>query len=289
MMCQRFNCSQNWKKASGGHNQRLEFLGDTVLQLITTDYLYKHFPYHHEGHLSILRTCLVSNRTQSVICDDIGMTKYLVTPKVMQKSGMPVLRVKDKADLVEAFLGALYVDRGFDYCKVFCRICFFPRLKFFIIAQHWNDPKSQLQQCCLTLRQMDGGEPDIPEYRTIAVEGPTNTRIYKVAVYFRKKRLAVGCGHTMQLAQMRAAENALIKRSDLFPTLKNTTKHSAAQGRHDNGPIAKMKCEPTDRTKQHILFNSTHALQSNAGSSLTDDIQTSKPQIISLLDLKIGF
>lgn len=57
--------------------------------------------------------------------------------------------------------------------------------QFFIIAQHWNDPKSQLQQCCLALRQMDGGEPDIPEYRTIAVEGPTNTRIYKVAVYFR--------------------------------------------------------------------------------------------------------
>ncbi|KAM3717120.1 Ribonuclease [Dirofilaria immitis] len=269
-----------------GHNQRLEFLGDTVLQLITTDYLYKHFPYHHEGHLSILRTCLVSNRTQSVICDDIGMTKYLVTPKVMQKSGLPILRVKDKADLVEAFLGALYVDRGFDYCKVFCRICFFPRLKFFIIAQHWNDPKSQLQQCCLTLRQMDGGEPDIPEYRTIAVEGPTNTRVYKVAVYFRKKRLAVGCGHTMQLAQMRAAENALIKRSDLFPTLKNTTKRSAVQNKHDSDLIAKMKYVPVDRSKQRNPFDSTHALQSDGGSLLVDDIPTSKPQIISLLDLK---
>ncbi|VDK69958.1 unnamed protein product [Litomosoides sigmodontis] len=268
-----------------GHNQRLEFLGDTVLQLITTDYLYKHFPYHHEGHLSILRTCLVSNRTQSVICDDIGMTKYLVTPKVMQKSGMPVLRVKDKADLVEAFLGALYVDRGFDYCKVFCRICFFPRLKFFIIAQHWNDPKSQLQQCCLTLRQMDGGEPDIPEYRTIAIEGPTNTRIYKVAVYFRKKRLAVGCGHTMQLAQMRAAENALIKRSDLFPSLKNT-KHGAVNSRRDSGLIAKVKCESADRAKQRTIFDSTHIFQQDSGSSLIDSSQTSRPQIISLLDLK---
>ncbi|KAL3985500.1 Ribonuclease-III-like family protein [Acanthocheilonema viteae] len=269
-----------------GHNQRLEFLGDTVLQLITTDYLYKHFPYHHEGHLSILRTCLVSNRTQSVICDDIGMTKYLVTPKVMQKGGLPVLRVKDKADLVEAFLGALYVDRGFDYCKVFCRICFFPRLKFFIIAQHWNDPKSQLQQCCLTLRQMDGGEPDIPEYRTIAVEGPTNTRVYKVAVYFRKKRLAVGCGHTMQLAQMHAAENALIKRSDLFPTLKNTAKHGAVQSKRDNDSIVKVKCEPTDRAKQRTSFDSTHVLQPDTGSSLIDDSQTSRPQIVSLLDLK---
>ncbi|VDK18834.1 unnamed protein product, partial [Anisakis simplex] len=168
-----------------GHNQRLEFLGDTVLQLITTDYLYKHFPMHHEGHLSILRTCLVSNKTQSVICDDIGMTKYLVMPKAIKKNGIPILRIKDKADLVESFLGALYVDRGLGYCKIFCRVCFFPRLKYFIVSQRWNDPKSQLQQCCLTLRQMDGDEPDIPEYRTIAVEGPTNTRLYKVAVYFR--------------------------------------------------------------------------------------------------------
>lgn len=53
------------------------------------------------------------------------------------------------------------------------------------MSQRWNDPKSQLQQCCLTLRQVDGSEPDIPEYKTIAVEGPTNTRLYKVAVYFR--------------------------------------------------------------------------------------------------------
>ncbi|VDN05000.1 unnamed protein product [Thelazia callipaeda] len=268
-----------------GHNQRLEFLGDTVLQLITTDYLYKHFPYHHEGHLSILRTCLVSNRTQSVICDDIGMSKYVVTPKVMQKSGLPQLRVKDKADLVEAFLGALYVDRGLDYCKVFCRICFFPRLKFFIISQHWNDPKSQLQQCCLTLRQMDGSEPDIPEYKTIAVEGPTNTRVYKVAVYFRNKRLAVGCGHTMQLAQMHAAENALIKRADLFPTLKSA-KHNTEQHKHENNQTIKMKQESSNIRKQQTSSDSSQSFQRDASASVTDDCQTPKPPILSLLDLK---
>lgn len=77
------------------------------------------------------------------------------------------------------------MDRGLEYCKVFSRVCFFPRLKYFILTQRWNDPKSQLQQCCLTLRQTDSGEPDIPEYKTIGVEGPTNTRVYRVAVYFR--------------------------------------------------------------------------------------------------------
>nr|AEF32762.1 DROSHA [Ascaris suum] len=264
-----------------GHNQRLEFLGDTVLQLITTDYLYKHFPMHHEGHLSILRTCLVSNKTQSVICDDVGMTKYLVMPKAMQKNGAPVLRVKDKADLVESFLGALYVDRGLGYCKVFCRVCFFPRLKFFIVSQRWNDPKSQLQQCCLTLRQVDGGEPDIPEYRTIAVEGPTNTRVYKVAVYFRKKRLAVGSGHTMQIAQMHAAENALIEQAHLFPALRPPAKRWNDDQKRSRRVCDNKKSSNLPPAKRFC----THGADSTSTNTTTLQSTDAKP-IKSLLDLK---
>lgn len=60
------------------------------------------------------------------------------------------------------------------------------------MTQKWNDAKSQLQQCCLTLRSPNGGEPDIPYYKVIHSKGPTNTRIYTVAVYFRTKRLAQG-------------------------------------------------------------------------------------------------
>uniref|UniRef100_A0A158R4D2 Ribonuclease 3 n=1 Tax=Syphacia muris TaxID=451379 RepID=A0A158R4D2_9BILA len=264
-----------------GHNQRLEFLGDTVLQLITTDYLYKHFPLHHEGHLSILRTCLVSNKTQSVICDDVGMTEYLVTPKAMQKNGTPVLRVKDKADLVESFLGALYVDRGFNYCKVFCRVCFFPRLKFFIVSQRWNDPKSQLQQCCLTLRQVDGSEPDIPEYKTIAVEGPTNTRLYKVAVYFRQKRLAVGFGHTMQIAQMHAAENALVEQAHLFPILKSNSKKKLPD---ENDCSRKKK---TSQKGQYRKRQMTQVPSNNNTFVSSSAAETGK--LKSLLDLKFDW
>lgn len=163
-----------------GSNQRLEFLGDTVLQLICSEFLYLHFPEHHEGHLSLLRSSLVNNRTQAVVCDDLGMTKFAVysNPKAE-------LKTKDRADLLEAFLGALYVDQGLEYCEVFCNVCLFPRLQDFIMNQDWNDPKSKLQQCCLTLRTMDGSEPDIPYYKVVESTGPTNTRIYKVAVYFR--------------------------------------------------------------------------------------------------------
>lgn len=197
-----------------GSNQRLEFLGDTVLQLISSEYLYRHFPEHHEGHLSLLRSSLVNNRTQSVVCDDLGMTKYAVysNPK-------PELKTKDRADLLEAFLGALYVDRGLEPCQVFCQVCLFPRLQQFIMNQDWNDPKSKLQQCCLTLRTMDGGEPDIPLYKVIECVGPTNTRVYTVAVYFRSKRLASATGHSIQQAEMNAAKAALENARDLFPQL----------------------------------------------------------------------
>lgn len=197
-----------------GSNQRLEFLGDTVLQLICSEFLYRHFPEHHEGHLSLLRSSLVNNRTQAVVCDDLGMTKFAVysNPKAE-------LKTKDRADLLEAFLGALYVDKDLDYCETFCHVTLFPRLQDFIMNQDWNDPKSKLQQCCLTLRTMDGNEPDIPYYKVVESTGPTNTRVYKVAVYFRDKRLASSTGHSIQQAEMNAAKKALENSKNLFPQL----------------------------------------------------------------------
>lgn len=198
-----------------GTNQRMEFLGDTVLQLIASEYLYKHFPGHHEGHLSLLRSSLVNNRTQEVVCEDLGMGLYL-----NHRTKGP-LRTKDKADLLEAFIGALYVDGGLDRCRAFCAVCFFPRLEDFIIHQSWNDPKSKLQQCCLTLRSLESREPDIPVYKVIDTIGPTNTRIYNVAVYFKERRLATGSGPSIQDAEMSAATNALEMYRDQFPELGN--------------------------------------------------------------------
>lgn len=225
-----------------GSNQRLEFLGDTVLQLICSEYLYRHFPEHHEGHLSLLRSSLVNNRTQSVVCDDLGMTQYAVysNPK-------PDLKTKDRADLLEAFLGALYVDRGLDPCQVFCQVCLFPRLQVFIMNQDWNDPKSKLQQCCLTLRTMDGGEPDIPVYKVIECIGPTNTRVYTVAVYFRGKRLASSTGHSIQQAEMNAAKAALENSRNQFPQLDHQKRVIAQSIKRQNGRDYKLKDKDQER------------------------------------------
>ncbi|XP_065436459.1 ribonuclease 3-like [Chrysemys picta bellii] len=89
-------------------------------------------------------------------------------------------------------------------------VCFFPRLKEFILNQDWNDPKSQLQQCCLTLRT-EGKEPDIPLYKTLQTVGPSHARTYTVAVYFKGERIGCGKGPSIQQAEMGAAMDALEK------------------------------------------------------------------------------
>ena len=94
-----------------GDNQRLEFLGDTVLNFVVSDYLYRHFPNHHEGHLSLLRSSLVCNSTQALLFDELGMDDFVFTSYINNKQETSG-NLKRKADVFEAFVGALYIDQG---------------------------------------------------------------------------------------------------------------------------------------------------------------------------------
>ncbi|XP_078736374.1 ribonuclease 3 [Lampetra fluviatilis] len=196
-----------------GHNQRMEFLGDSIMQMVTTEYLYRHFPEHHEGHLTLLRSSLVNNRTQAKVALDLGLPNFAINNDKTQRSFM---RTKVLADLLESFLSALYIDKDLQYVRCFMDVCFFPRLKEFILNQDWNDPKSQLQQCCLTLRT-EGREPDIPVYKILQTLGPSHARTYTVAVYFKGERLGCGTGQSIQRAEMKAAQDALEKHN--FPQM----------------------------------------------------------------------
>ncbi|EPB74745.1 hypothetical protein ANCCEY_06170 [Ancylostoma ceylanicum] len=126
---------------------------------------------------------------QSQICEDLGLHYFIIEPPG-GSSRTPELSLKDKADLVEALIGAIFVDRGWDYCRVFIYICFLPRLKHFIESKKWNDSKSQLQQ---------------------------------------NMRLAVGEACTVHLAQMDAAKKALEEYKEMFSSLsKNNVKNAAS-------------------------------------------------------------
>lgn len=82
-------------------------------------------------------------------------------------AGMLLVNVQYDRLLPVLYYSLHFLPQGLDYCHVFCHVCFFPRLQDFIMNQDWNDPKSKLQQCCLTLRTMEGGEPDIPVYKYV--------------------------------------------------------------------------------------------------------------------------
>ncbi|CAH8523802.1 unnamed protein product [Schistosoma margrebowiei] len=264
-----------------GDNQRLEFLGDSLLKYVSTDYLFRHFPRHHEGHLSLLKNSLVNKYTQASVCSELGLENYVIRrednsmhkydckinnnnntnnnniskhsnpswntnyissqnsnilkSKQNKKGGQKQVinsdgnkngncnntqnqNVKYRADLLEAFIGALFVDKDLTWVERFCQICFWPRLVEFILKQEWNDAKSKLQQCCLTFRSLNE-DPEIAHYKVLEHSGPTNQRVYRVGVYFRGQRLATGEGRSVQQAQMEAAKKALELHQDTFRQL----------------------------------------------------------------------
>lgn len=226
-----------------GDNQRLEFLGDTVLNFVVSNYLYRHFPNHHEGHLSLLRSSLVCNSTQALLYDELGMAEYILSTFMGISSSSSSSRgssneasgnLKRKADVFEAFVGALYIDKGLEAVEIFCNVCMFNKLQviksfidfffnfkttgififklFFkdiILYQFWHDPKSRLQQCCLSLRDVDDSKPSLPRYKLIEEKGPPNHKQYRVAVYFNRKRIGEGVSRSIHDAEVEAAKNAL--------------------------------------------------------------------------------
>uniref|UniRef100_A0A8C1LS96 Drosha ribonuclease III n=1 Tax=Cyprinus carpio TaxID=7962 RepID=A0A8C1LS96_CYPCA len=154
-----------------GHNQRMEFLGDSIMQLVATEYLFIHFPDHHEGHLTLLRSSLVNNRTQAKVAEELGMQEYAITN---DKTKRPVaLRTKTLADLLESFIAALYIDKDLEFVHTFMNVC------------HWSE--------------------------TLQTVGPSHARTYTVAVYFKGERIGCGKGPSIQQAEMGAAMDALEK------------------------------------------------------------------------------
>ena len=219
----------------------ISLLGDTVLNFVVSDYLYRHFPEHHEGHLSLLRSCTVSNPTQAVIYDELGMQVYVdyvreqlrtTAPKSIEKS------LKAKADVFEAFIAALFIDQGLESIYAFCRATIFPRLQDFISTQHWNDPKSNLQHCCLALRDPNDRNPPLPEYRVLKSIGSSNNVQYKVGVFFRKQRLSVGIGRSIHDAEMAAAKTALEQHAQMFPLLHYQKSVLSTSNHHSRRKLA---------------------------------------------------
>ena len=193
----------NENKQSGlAHNERLEFLGDAVLELVITDYLYKKYTDKAEGELTAYRSALVNADTCSQIATDLGMDGYLLLSKGESKD-VGRARQYILANALEALIGAVYIDQGYDSSKEFIERNFTPKIEDIISTGSHVDAKSLFQE---KAQEFDG---ITPSYKTVKEAGPDHEKKFTVGVYIGKDLVATGEGESKQEAEQVAAREAL--------------------------------------------------------------------------------
>lgn len=185
-------------------NERLEFLGDSVLSLIVAEYLFEHFPDKDEGFLTKVRAKLVNRVALSDSAESIGLEKYvLISQNLSNKFNAASKTVL--SDALEALIGAIYLDNGLNTCKDFIlRVLIKPNIQDgeFLVDENY---KSQL------LEYAQAHRIDVPFYNVIDEEGPQHERIFTVKVTVGSKISGIGKGRNKKTAEQNAARDALSK------------------------------------------------------------------------------
>ncbi|MES2416442.1 MAG: ribonuclease III [Patescibacteria group bacterium] len=184
------------------HNERLEFLGDAVLELVVTDYLYKKYLTHTEGELTALRSALVNAIIISEIASKIGMNDYLLLSKGESKD-MGKARQYILANTYEAFVGALYMDSGYDISAKFITETLLPYTEEIVSKKLWRDAKSLVQEKAQEFFSLT------PAYKVLSESGPDHDKHFTVGIFFGPDMIGEGKGKSKQEAEQSAAQNAL--------------------------------------------------------------------------------
>jgi len=189
------------RKSVSEHNERLEFLGDAVLELVSTEYLYANYS-EPEGILTNWRSSLVRTESIGAAAGRLEFEKLLRLSRG-EKRGTERARVQILANAYEAVIGALYLDQGYDAAKVFIEKTLLVTFDDILSSGSWMDPKSHLQELA------QSQENATPVYRVIEEDGPDHDKVFKVGVYVADKLKATGEGPSKQIAQVAAAQAAL--------------------------------------------------------------------------------
>lgn len=185
------------------HNERLEFLGDAVLELIVTEYLYQNYP-NPEGELTNWRASLVNAKMLSEIAKEISLDEYLYLSKGEAKeSAGSKSRQYILANAFEAVVGSIYLDQGYVVTRDFIRQFLIVKLSYILEHELYLDPKSKFQE----LSQEKYGVT--PNYKVLEETGPDHNKIFRVGIYLEKELVATGEGSSKQEAQVDAAMAAL--------------------------------------------------------------------------------
>ena len=185
-----------------GHNERLEFLGDAVLELVITDYLYGKYPEKNEGELTALRSALVNANTLHAVGSQLGINDFLLLSRGEAKDTGRA-RQYILANTMESIIGAIYLDRGYDVAKKFIHDFITPHLDKVIEDESWIDAKSLFQE---KAQEHTG---ITPLYKTIKEVGPDHDKHFTVGVYLKNDLIAQGEGDSKQDAEQKAARNGL--------------------------------------------------------------------------------
>lgn len=184
------------------HNERLEFLGDAVLELVVTEHLFNNYP-NPEGELTNWRAALVNARALADLAKQLELEEYLYLSHGESKDSSGKARQYILANAFEALIGAIYVDQGIEASRKFIKEVVLSRLQYVLEHQLYLDPKSRFQESSQEVAGMT------PNYRVLEEKGPDHAKEFTVGVFLGEDLVATGTGTSKQEAQIAAAEKAL--------------------------------------------------------------------------------
>jgi ribonuclease-3 len=192
------------REAKQNHNERLEFLGDAVLELAATHFLFNKYPQKPEGDLTAYRAALVNTVSLAELAASLGIADMLLLSKGEARD---TGRARETllANAFEAIVGALYLDQGYVGAEAFLAKHLFPKIDSVVEMRAWQDAKSRLQERAQQARSVT------PSYRTVSESGPDHDKQFTVGVYFGEEEMAQGGGKSKQDAEQAAAAAALDK------------------------------------------------------------------------------
>lgn len=194
----------NENKTAGNHNERLEFLGDAVLELATTNFLFHKFPSKPEGDLTAFRASLVNTYSLADTAEALGMNDMLMLSKGEAKDTGRARQII-LANAFEALLGALYLDQGFEAVEAFLTENLYPKMDDIIAKRAYQDAKSTFQELSQDKRSIT------PTYKTLQEIGPDHDRVFTVGAFIGSEEIARGDGKSKQEAEQAAAQAAIDK------------------------------------------------------------------------------
>ena len=194
------------KEATQGHNERYEFLGDAVLELVITDFIFNKYPEKPEGELTAIRAALVNTHSLADASTKLNVNDYLLLSKGEERDTGRARRYI-LANTFEALIGATYLDKGYDEAKEFIGRRLFDKTETIVKKRLWQDAKSRFQE----LSQEH--ESVTPSYETLNQVGPDHDRMFTVGVFLREEKIADGTGRSKQEAEQSAAEAGLVAKN----------------------------------------------------------------------------